>query len=94
MLPITSLSPYPFTVITCPALTPPDNGNVNQLGNTPGGLALYTCNDNFEPSDETFRECGPDGQWTGEAPLCVEGKQVLVQWHIYACMSIVIVFNV
>ena len=67
-------------MIICPALTPPDNGNVNQLGNTPGDLALYACNDNFELSDGIPRECGPDGQWTGEAPLC-EGKQV-VQWHI------------
>jgi hypothetical protein len=70
-------TPYhPFVVIVCPALTPPDNGNVNQLGNAPGGLALYACNDNFELSGDTSRQCGPNGQWTGEAPLC-EGEEIM-----------------
>ena len=71
-------------MITCPALTSPDNGNVNQLGNIPGGLAVYTCNDNFELSGDRSRECGPDGQWTGEAPLC-EGKQVVHAVVMPAC---------
>jgi CUB/sushi domain-containing protein len=67
---------HPLAVIVCPALTSPDNGNVNQLGNTPGGLALYACNDNFELSGDMSRQCGPNGQWTGEAPLC-ERKEVM-----------------
>ncbi len=70
-------TPYhPFAVIICPDLTPPDNGNVNRLGNAPGSLALYACNDNFELSGDMSRECGPNGQWTGEAPLC-EGEEVM-----------------
>ena len=82
-------TPYhPFTVIICPTLTPPDNGSVNQLGNTPGGLALYVCNDNFELSGDMLRECRPNGQWTGEAPLC-EGEEH-VQWLACTCVIIIL----
>ena len=77
---------HPFTAIICPALIPPNNGNVNQFGNTPGSLALYGCDDNFELSGDMSRECGPNGQWTGEAPLC-EGEEV-VQWHTSAYMTL------
>ena len=72
---------HSFTVITCPALAHPDNGNVNQLGNTPGGLAIYSCNNNFELSGEMSRRCGLDGQWEGEAPLC-EGEEVMACPHV------------
>ena len=73
---------HSLTVIICPTVTRPENGNVNQFGNTPGDLAIYSCDDNFELSGETMRTCGQDGQWEGEAPLC-KGEEV-VQWH--ACM--------
>lgn len=67
---------HPFTVITCPEVLPPVNGLVTQLGNTPGDLAIYSCIGIFEPSGETLRRCGPDGQWEGEAPRC-EGEEMV-----------------
>lgn len=56
--------------ITCPVLSPPDNGRVTQLGNTPGSLAIYSCTGNYELSSGSQLTCGSDGQWEGVVPSC------------------------
>ncbi|CAI8052865.1 CUB and sushi domain-containing protein 3 [Geodia barretti] len=58
-------------MVECPTLNDPDNGNLELSGNTIGQTAEYTCNDGFNLVGESSLICGPDGQWTGNPPVCV-----------------------
>ena len=57
-------------VNTCPALPNPAGGSVDVLGNTPGDMAIYSCNANFVLDGEESRVCGLDGEWEGVEPVC------------------------
>lgn len=43
--------------------------------NTPGGVAVYSCNSGFSLAGNDSRVCGQDGEWEGEPPVC-EGLQL------------------
>ena len=58
----------------CPPLNDPENGNVNVSG---GQTAECTCNNGFNLIGDPILMCGPDGQWSGNPPVC-EGKHVTV----------------
>ena len=78
---------HSFIAITCPVLLPPDNGRVTQLGNTPGSLAIYSCDENYQLSGESQRTCESNGQWSGVAPACQPKGEVTA----YACLHGVII---
>lgn len=48
------------------------NGNVMLPSNATyyGGLALYTCNANFELDGVSRRLCQENGTWSSDAPKC------------------------
>ena len=57
-------------VVTCPALTNPDNGMVNVLNNNFGTVANYTCNTGYMLTGDVIRVCEVNGDWSGTAPTC------------------------
>ena len=61
-----------LTVVTCPSLTDPGNGEVSTSNNNYLSTASYTCNTGYilTPSDGGTRVCDTDGQWTGVEPTC------------------------
>ena len=59
----------------CPSLNDPANGNVNVSGDSFGQTAEYTCNNGFNLIGDSILTCGPDGQWSGNPPVC-EGKHL------------------
>ena len=56
----------------CPILMDPANGTVELSGRSPGDTATYTCvSADFDLVGTPVRECGDDGMWSGEAPMCI-----------------------
>ena len=61
----------PFCLLPCPDLEPPQNGTVTLNGNLPGSLAIYDCDEGFQPkTDSLVRQCLISGRWSGEAVIC------------------------
>ena len=52
-------------------LVDPENGKVQVTGQTLGSAATYICDDGFMLEGERSRECGPDGEWSDKAPICI-----------------------
>ena len=65
-----SFSPL-FAAVECATLVNPENGDVMVTGQTLGSVATYTCDDGFMLEGNENRECGPDGRWSGEEPICI-----------------------
>ena len=84
------------SLVRCPNLPNPLNGQVNQQGNEPGDRATYTCNSGYEldDDDESTRICQNNGQWSGEAPTC-ERRGIILLW-MYTSLQInqVLQFNI
>ena len=55
----------------CPALVSPANGIVSVTGNSSGDNATYTCEPDYDLVGVSVRVCGNDGEWSGEAPVCL-----------------------
>ncbi len=56
----------------------PTNGNVELTGVTEGSTATYTCENGFDlTGGDDFRICQPDGQWSGQEPIC-EGDFIIM----------------
>ena len=55
----------------CPALMSPANGLVSVTGNSPRDNATYTCDPDYDLVGVSLRVCGNDGEWSGEAPMCL-----------------------
>ena len=50
----------------------PDNGTVVLNGRSPGDTATYSCvSIDFDLVGTPVRDCGDDGQWSEEAPMCI-----------------------
>ena len=62
-------------VITCPALPPIENGEVEISANTVGGEAVYRCDLSLALNGASVRTCMENGEWSGVEPVCV-GKRV------------------
>jgi hypothetical protein len=61
--------------VSCPLLDRPENGERVKYTNMRKwpSLATYSCKSGYElDGGYSRRECGPDGQWKGEAPMCKE----------------------
>ena len=58
------------TIVLCPNLPNPQNGQVSQQGNKPGNRASYTCNSGYELIGQSTRTCQSNGEWSGVAPTC------------------------
>lgn len=57
-------------IVTCPALTNPANGTVDDGTNEYNTVAAYSCNSGFEVTGGTQVRCSASGTWTGTAPTC------------------------
>jgi len=65
--------------VTCPLLTPPDNGRIECAFGadgvlTEGGNCIYICDEGFGISGSISRECQSDGNWSGSEPTCGKCK--------------------
>ena len=58
------------SVVVCPTLSDPDNGNVELSGNTFGQIAECTCNTGYNLIGDALLICGSEGQWIGNSPVC------------------------
>ena len=56
--------------ITCPKLSPPENGGVFVTGRFPNDLARYSCKYGFYLDGQKQRECQRTGEWSGTDPTC------------------------
>ena len=59
-----------FILVPCPGLPNPENGRVEMSGVTPGSVATYICNSEYNLVGMETRTCQNNGQWDGEAPTC------------------------
>ena len=62
-----------YTVIMCPTLSNPENGQVLVKTHTVGGVATYNCNNGFTLTGAEQRMCvqnGVGGSWTAKQPTC------------------------
>ena len=63
----------------------PVNGVVTTTGRSPGSNAMYTCDSaDYELVGDSVRECGDDGEWRGEPPMCICKQpyiHTLVLWN-------------
>ena len=57
-------------VVTCPALTNPDNGVVSGTSNTFESIATYTCNEGYTLTGDMTRFCQANEMWSGSDPTC------------------------
>ena len=58
------------TVVTCPSLSPPSNGQVQLQSLQYQSDASYTCNEGYFQEGEPVRTCLASGLWSGEEPSC------------------------
>ncbi|XP_035675655.1 sushi, von Willebrand factor type A, EGF and pentraxin domain-containing protein 1-like [Branchiostoma floridae] len=56
--------------ITCPALSPPSNGQMNGNSNLYGDQASFACDLGFELNGSPSLFCQQDGTWSGAQPVC------------------------
>ena len=59
-----------FSVVMCPALLDPLNGNVLWSDLSVHSGATYTCNSGFELVGNELRTYLSDGVWSNEEPVC------------------------
>ncbi|MBK7153831.1 MAG: hypothetical protein IPH72_18950 [Sandaracinaceae bacterium] len=57
-------------IVTCPALSNPSNGMVDDGTNVYDTTAAYTCNSGYEVTGGTTVRCSASGTWTGTPPTC------------------------
>ena len=50
------------------------NGAVNHGNREPGDVATYSCRQGYRLKGPEKRECGKDGKWSGEDPVCESKK--------------------
>lgn len=62
-----------FSVIRCPFLEEPENGNRSVSGYLPGDNATFMCNEDFVMlQGHKIRYCTVNGSWTGAEVICVK----------------------
>ena len=70
-----------YTVIMCPQLIRPDNGQVIITTLTVGSVATYTCNNGYTLNGTNTRRCEQNGQWTLQPPTCSRKSEILASDH-------------
>ncbi len=64
-------------VVSCGVPERIDNATLSGNNHNYGDMIIYTCLESFRLASGTLkRMCGPDGNWTGQPPVCL-GKPVL-----------------
>eukprot|EP00058_Branchiostoma_floridae_P027893 XP_002613384.1 hypothetical protein BRAFLDRAFT_68379 [Branchiostoma floridae] len=58
------------TRISCPALSPPTNGQMNGNSNFYGDQVIFACDLGFELNGSLSLICQSDGTWSGVQPVC------------------------
>ena len=72
------------TTALCRELSDPANGIVRWTGLTTGSLAVYTCNNGYQPIGEQIRTCMNNGTWSGQETTCIRKKNAFVMCtHLY-----------
>jgi CUB/sushi domain-containing protein len=57
-------------LVSCPALSDPDNGSVSVTSTTYGSTASYSCRSGFVLSGSSSTACQADGTWSNPKPSC------------------------
>ncbi|XP_064386127.1 sushi, von Willebrand factor type A, EGF and pentraxin domain-containing protein 1-like isoform X2 [Halichondria panicea] len=57
-------------IVTCPALSDPNNGMVDVPNNNFGTVANYTCNTGYMLTGDVIRVCEVTGDWSGTTSTC------------------------
>ena len=58
------------TVVECPPLANPSNGNISVTEGVYQDTVTYACNDGFRLIGDPMRTCQSDGEWSGSPPTC------------------------
>ena len=61
---------YSPSALTCDRLDNPSNGHVILTGVTVNSVATYICSSGFVLVGEDTRTCQPNGEWSGQEPVC------------------------
>jgi len=56
--------------ISCSLLPSIDDGRVIVTSTVVGSTARYICNTGFELDGDASRTCQPNGEWSGQEPIC------------------------
>ena len=64
------LNSYSPSALTCDRLDNPSNGHVILTGVTVNSVATYICSSGFVLVGEDTRTCQPNGEWSGQEPVC------------------------
>jgi CUB/sushi domain-containing protein len=56
--------------VICPALTIPENGNLDTSGLIFRSTAIYSCNVGYAINGNSTRLCQSDRNWSGLPPIC------------------------
>ena len=66
-----------FYVDTCPPLTNPSNGMINNCSLGDNGVSTtcsFICNTGYELTGSDTRTCQSDGSWSGSNIVCRRGN--------------------
>ncbi len=66
-----------FLEISCPKLSPPDNGKVITTGVYPSDVAYYNCLKGFFLVGQKSRVCQRTGEWSGTDVECKKTVHVV-----------------
>lgn len=61
-----------ITVVRCPYLDTPVNGNKTQTGDSEGAIAVFTCDQGYSMFGTAKRVCQADNTWSGADVMCAK----------------------
>jgi hypothetical protein len=62
---------YPSVIADCGPLADPENGDVSLTDTRQDSTATYSCENGYEVSGVSMRNCQSSGIWSGSAPVCI-----------------------
>ena len=77
-----------ISAVECPRLITPPKASINYIGSGFGAIARYRCDPGYTLVGVSSRTCKSDGEWSGDDPVCIEGKPETPQ---YQCLSLSLV---
>ena len=57
-------------VVDCGSLPAPVNGSIDISETTFGSVSTFTCDEGFNQSGSSLRECEATGDWSGSDTVC------------------------
>ena len=70
---------YSHAVVDCGSLNSPPNGRVRfepTMTTTFNSRAIYSCDPGYSRSGSSLRICEDNGEWSGNAPICLGMRQL------------------